>query len=365
MDGDQPTREAEASGMTDLNEGRCLLFRVDAGPRIGSGHLMRCLALGQAWREAGEPVVFVTACESDALQARLREEGFEVRPLPPEVPEGDLSRSDLEDHPDAVVVLDGHHFGEAVQRAVKGRGHGLLVLDDMAHLRRYWADVVVNQNAHAFQLEYSSSPTTKLLLGTAYVLLRREFRAISHNGKSQPEAARHFLVTMGGTDPENLTLRAVKATQRLDLPDLEVVVVVGPQSPHRPELEDAVAETGGEIELVEDVRSMAELMSWADLALCSGGTTVWELAYMGVPTLVIPMSPIEEFLAGGLRKARLFDVLDNPGALTAARLAKRIRSRMEDRGWRERMADRGRELVDGRGVHRVMRELPHGMGGPA
>ena len=37
-----------------------LVIRVDADSKIGMGHLMRCLALAQAWKDAGGKVMFVT-----------------------------------------------------------------------------------------------------------------------------------------------------------------------------------------------------------------------------------------------------------------------------------------------------------------
>lgn len=58
-----------------------LIIRVDASTQIGTGHLMRCLALGQAWKDAGGQVIFVTACQDDSLLQQLREEKFDIHLL--------------------------------------------------------------------------------------------------------------------------------------------------------------------------------------------------------------------------------------------------------------------------------------------
>jgi len=68
---------------------------------------MRCLALGQAWRDAGGDVVFSTACTNTALLNRLIEEGFDVKG-PEEL--GTSSNGD------AWLVLDGYHFEAEYQR---------------------------------------------------------------------------------------------------------------------------------------------------------------------------------------------------------------------------------------------------------
>ena len=58
-----------------------LCIRADASPSIGIGHLMRCLALAQAWQDRGGAVTFVTAPGQPALMARFVREGFAVHEL--------------------------------------------------------------------------------------------------------------------------------------------------------------------------------------------------------------------------------------------------------------------------------------------
>jgi spore coat polysaccharide biosynthesis predicted glycosyltransferase SpsG len=64
--------------MATVPDGFPLLIRADASTRIGTGHLMRCLALAQAWKDSGKGVVFITACESSSLLQRLSDEGFQI-----------------------------------------------------------------------------------------------------------------------------------------------------------------------------------------------------------------------------------------------------------------------------------------------
>ena len=92
-------------------------------------------------------------------------------------------------------MLDGYHFRPSYQLRVKDSGHPLLVIDDMAHLDHYYADVVLNQNIHAEQLDYSCEPYARMLLGSRYVLLRREFWPWREWQREIPQVAHKVLVT--------------------------------------------------------------------------------------------------------------------------------------------------------------------------
>lgn len=52
-----------------------LLLRADGSTAIGTGHLMRCLALAQEFADAGARVALASAEIPDRLRERFRDEG--------------------------------------------------------------------------------------------------------------------------------------------------------------------------------------------------------------------------------------------------------------------------------------------------
>ncbi len=333
-----------------------LLFRVDAGPQIGTGHLMRCLALAQAWKDQGGKAVFITSCRVEGLLARLRDEGFEVRAVPDSDDWPDTHKI-LTEYPGTWVALDGYHFDGAYQQKIKGLGCRLLVIDDMAHLENYYADIVLNQNLHAELLQYTCEPHTRLLLGTKYVLLRREFRAWQGKKRTAPEKARRVLVTLGGADPANHTLKVVRALQQVDIPDLEATVIIGGSNANADILQAETARGNVKIRLVRDVKNMPELMARADVAVVSAGTTVWELAFLGVPCIVGITAEIEVYLVKGLRKYGLFTDIGWFKDASVEQLKNTLLDLIQDRERRQSMTELGQRLVDGAGCDNTIKEL--------
>ncbi|ACA60273.1 Spore coat polysaccharide biosynthesis protein predicted glycosyltransferase-like protein [Candidatus Desulforudis audaxviator MP104C] len=336
---------------------RTLIIRADANTRIGTGHLMRCLALAQAWKDRGGRVVLITACESEGLLQRLHDEGLIVikltQPYPNPV-DWKVTSDVLAQHPGAWVVLDGYHFDSEYQRRVKTSGHKLLIIDDMAHLEHYYADVVLNQNLHAEELNYSCESYTRLLLGTRYVLLRREFLKWQGWQRNIPEMARKVLVTLGGSDPDNVTLKVIQALQLVEVDGMEAVVVVGGTNSHYKELQSAVEQLRFYIRLESNVPNMPELMAWSDVAISAGGITVWELAFMGVPIVGLSQAEQEKVLLQGSTNSGISVNLGGHRYIEPRRIAEVLTGLVSNRDQRAAMSRAGRALVDGFGSARVI-----------
>ena len=277
-----------------------LLVRVDSGIKLGSGHVMRCLALAQAWQDGGGDAVFVLATESPNAEARLTSEGFEVvyiNAKPGSAEDARLTTKLAHKFGASWVVVDGYHFDGDYQKIIKEAGLNLLFIDDYGHAGYYPADIVLNQNIHADEDLYRNRASyTKLLLGTRYVLLRREFLRWQGYRREIPEIARKMLVTMGGSDPQNVTLKVLQALKNIDIDGFEAVCVVGGSNPHYDALKDFVETANLPVRIERDVKDMSQLMAWADVAITAGGTTCWELAFMGVPFIGLSRAKQEAIL---------------------------------------------------------------------
>src|SRR5437667_346563 len=113
-----------------------VIFRVDASPVIGTGHVMRCLALAQACRRSGGSAIFGSAEITPALDTRLTGEGFQsvrLSTAPGSVEDATNTVAVALEHNASWVVADSYNFGTDYQHAIKAAGLRLLLLDDYGH----------------------------------------------------------------------------------------------------------------------------------------------------------------------------------------------------------------------------------------
>ncbi|GAB4257794.1 MAG: UDP-2,4-diacetamido-2,4,6-trideoxy-beta-L-altropyranose hydrolase [Deferrisomatales bacterium] len=339
-----------------------LLLRADAGPGIGAGHLMRCLALAQAWGEAGGRAVLAAAELAPALAARAAREFDEVVAVagrPGSREDARATARIARQGGAGWIVLDGYAFGDAYEEEAAGGGARLLALDDCGHADHRCADAVLNQNLHATAALYPRrGPHTALLLGPRYCLLRREFRARPAPRRRPEGPARRVLVTFGGADPLGLTEEALEALALLpEAEALDCAVAVGGANPRAGSIARAAEAAPFRCRVHRDPPDLAALMAWADLALTAAGSTCWELAHLGVPAAAVVVAENQIAHAQALAEAGTLCLVGRAGRLPREQWAEEIRKILGDPRARERMAHRGPALVDGQGAVRVVEHL--------
>lgn len=342
-----------------------LIIRADATSRIGTGHIMRCIALAQAWHERGGHVIFLSHCENNYLRDRIVHEGSHFVPIHKPYPDPlDLDQtirklsSIKKDRPsDVWLVLDGYHFNPDYQKYIIESGHKLLVIDDNNHHPQYHAHILLNQNIHAPELKYSCNIDTVQLLGTKYVLLRKEFLRYINWKRTIPEKANKVLVTLGGGDPDNVTLKVINALNRIHESDLKVKVVIGPANPNVESLKKELVFSKFSYEILNFAKNMPELMTWADVAISAGGSTCWELCYFGVPFIVIILAKNQWDIGSGLDSKGTAKCLGWHKDISTARISQALFDLLNNNSKLESMSRRGQDLLDGKGAKRIVNSI--------
>ncbi|MEP7153224.1 MAG: UDP-2,4-diacetamido-2,4,6-trideoxy-beta-L-altropyranose hydrolase, partial [Nitrospira sp.] len=255
-----------------------MAFRTAGAQHIGLGHVRRCLSLALALRVKGGSSVFLLDGDPD-LCGVIEAEGFETRHI--------HIRDDVEstlghcrEFIIDAIVADSYALSTSYFQAMKGVVPVVAVLDDLAD-RELPVTLVVNGSAGADELHYRGGPNTKYLLGPRYIMLRPEFSEapVTHTR----DAIQRILITVGGSDPYGLTSRLIQWTDA-SLPDVKQDVVVGPLFSDTDALKEIARNVAGTITIHENPGEIRTLMLNADIALCGGGQTTYELAATGTPT---------------------------------------------------------------------------------
>ena len=317
-----------------------LWFRADATMAMGSGHVMRCLALAQAWNDAGGNSHFAMAQATPAVIARLRSEGISVL----EMSSAPASEQDAEELISAAragswVVVDGYHFNSNYLQTLRDAGLQIFLLDDTAERESYPAKIILNQNPHANRSLYGSRDAgSRVLLGPRYAMLRREFKAWRDFKRDIPAHGRKVLVTMGGSDPANVTTRVIAAIEKIA--GLDVRIVVGGDNSRLKELREAALHSLSSPTFLTDVRNMPELMAWADVAISAAGSTCWEICLLGLPAIVIDVAPNQAPVAQELARLGAAFHIGSASTLSCQELASALEALLLSQNARAMMSRR-------------------------
>lgn len=327
-----------------------ILIRADASVEIGTGHVMRCVALAQAWQDEGGEAVFAMVKSTPAIVARLSAEGFQHCSVPACAGTDEDAKCTVNlarAHSAEWIVLDGYHFGAGYQELIKSGGRKLLCIDDLGECECYFADLVLNQNLNASEDLYRNRQTsTRLLLGMRYALLRQEFVKWHTWSRDIPALAQRILVTIGGSDPNGLTRKLLELPE---FPGLISTFVLGGSAREPPEFQESPA-----AELIRDQGDMAQIMARSDIAVICGGGTLWESLFMGCATLSYTRNPVQNEIMEQLDQMGAVVDLGNIDDFERNALGANVADLASSSQRRRAMSGLGRQLVDGRGAERVL-----------
>lgn len=357
-----------------------IAFRADASLAIGTGHVMRCLALADALTQQGAQCHFICRVEDSEPEHVIRRRGHHFHRLPaahnsikavPEQPVPDPQQlqwlavtqgTDAEEtarilsavKPDWLIV-DHYGIDAAWERALVSLVPRLLAIDDLAN-RPHACNILLDQTLGRDPADYAAlvPAGTSLLCGPQYALLRSTFanRRAAMTRRAVPDRIEQILVSMGGVDAANLTAHVIAGLEQAALPaGCKITVVLGGQSPWLDDIRGAVRNSPLEIHVLTDVDDMARLMASSDLAIGAGGSTSWERCCLGLPSLIVIAADNQRLAAASLSDAGAAKVVPTGPGLQQ-RLAVAVDQLLLP-AVRRTMADRASRLVDGLGTARV------------
>lgn len=294
-------------------------FRLDAGPMIGIGHLERCITIANALTKFDYECDFFCVESEYPVEERIREAGYTCLLIPrldgrnrADTRSFLLSDRSLDcieknrSHYDLFFV-DHYDIDEKWEIELRKRVSisKLIVIDDLAD-RKHSCDVLIDSAIGRKKDHYAGLVPAycELLLGSSFYPFREEFfvtRPCQYRIKKS--SVDRILVSFGGSDPKNLTIRAVLEI-RNRRPDIEIVVVISSASASLDKIKK-LGEDDSAISVFVDVRDIHNIIIKSDFAIGASGGSAIERCFMGLPSLNVAFAQNQKWLLKELEKNQL------------------------------------------------------------
>lgn len=336
------------------------MFRADASPSIGGGHVMRCLTLAHALSETGWRCRFACSPETASVVPALERSGFKCLAIEEAAADEPSVMARLCGDVDLLIV---DHYGRdaAFERTCRPWAKRIMVIDDLAD-RPHDSDFLLDQTLGREDIDYSDLVPggCGFFLGPTYALLRPEFAklrndALARRGMGGP--VKRILVSMGAADPHNVSAVVLEGVGQSGL-DVGVDVVAGAGSRNMESLRALAARMPKRAAVHEAVDDMAGLMVQADLAIGAAGSTSWERCCLGLPCLTMVTADNQEKISAELENTGAVVSLGRWADVTPDGVARALRALAVDDTARARMSETAAGICDGGGAHRVVEGLP-------
>jgi UDP-2,4-diacetamido-2,4,6-trideoxy-beta-L-altropyranose hydrolase len=349
-----------------------VVFRVDSSTEIGTGHVMRCLALADGLKKKGKNVEFICRKHKGNLIENIKGMGFSVTEL--EASEenkcdnkltysnflGTTQQQDATEcsnilqqiKPDWLIV-DHYGIDEDWHKVLQRYYKKLMVIDDLAD-RRHKCDILLDQTYNRQEQDYIGlvQKQSTLLLGSQYALLRPEFlkwREYSLERRRNPKFKK-LLITMGGIDSNNITEQVLIVLEKCSLPNnMEIMVVMGRVAPYIESVKAKASDLSCKVEVKVNVDNMAEIMANADMAIGASGSTTWERCCLGLPTIQLVIAKNQEFSAVALGDNNIVKLLKKVEEIPSFLI--------NPEGWMAHISLASAQICDGMGIHRILSKI--------
>ena len=340
-----------------------VLFRVDANKQIGTGPFYRCLYIARMLKAKGAISVFFMADADKTIFEILKTEGLGLVDVPNDqkfTARFLYEYSLISNVKKSLLVVDCPYpdfYRQSFQEAISRRA-GRVMMITFRNESRFKADIVHNQNLFALTEKYSAEPHTHLLLGPEYIILDERYLTLRHNNRDARNKVETFFVFFGGVDGSGLTLKVLRALTMLEERPGKIITVVGALYSmerelrtllhHHPELP---------VELHVNTSNMPLLMAEADLAITSGGMSIWELACLGIPDIIISTSEREKVHTPLLDQRGTCLYVGHYDEVSEKQITDSVEKLAGDRQQREAMSKAAMNVVDGSGTQKVVQHM--------
>lgn len=314
-----------------------LVIAVDGNNKIGMGHVYRMINLTKILRKRGHIVTFITK--------ELKSKNFISKTNSCEfITPTSLNKIKifLEEFRPDVILIDKFNETKKILQILKKSAP--IIAIDYTGKNKDMIDFGINILYHDTGIQKNS------ISNFNNAILDPQF--LKYKKKKLSKNIREVLVLQGGADTHCFIPKIIKALSSLEF-DININVVVGPAFQCWKQLQLSKSKSRKNVEIFHNVSNMPKLMKKSDLAISAGGNTLLELAYLGIPSLVICAEKFEEETANQMMKNGFGINAGFGKQLSIKQIQSHVVSILHNTKLQKNMNIIGPKLVDGKGISRI------------
>lgn len=324
-----------------------ILFRADANRKLGLGHIVRCLALADALKNNKPDLEITFITKHEEGRKIIKGKNYKVV----QVLDNEVSQIRNLANRDTLLITDFLDTNDLyISKIKKIVNLKIISIDNNTRLKKLDGNIVINANVFN-KGEIKTIGSTRYFLGPKYMILRKGFEKANRK-KEINNKVKSVLVMFGGTDPKEFIIKVASALKNI-YNEVQVNLVIGSGFSYNNKFKRALSKMDKKFNLLFNPPNIIEIMENTDIAITAAGVVLYELATLGVPSLVIPQAKHQENIA---RAFEGFGAGINLGKSPNSKLIyKKFTILVKNRLLRERLSKNGKKLVDGMGTQRVIK----------
>lgn len=279
-----------------------VIFRVDSSNKIGSGHIMRCIAMAEKLK-CFTDVIFISRRLKGNINHIVSQSGFNLIEL--EAPKTDngtwLTVGFKQDAEETVQILksitekivlitDHYELDEQWETIIKPYVNKIVVIDDLGN-RKHYCNILIDNSTEEGIIKYKNliNYNGQIIYGRQYQIFRDEFLLQKAKNSCNLKRIEKVLAFFGGSDPTAETLRFIRNLNFPKYQHIKFYIIIGESNP----LKDYIARElccFSNTELLIQISNMAECLTNVDICFGAAGVSNWERVFLQVPSFCVSVA---------------------------------------------------------------------------
>ncbi len=330
-----------------------IAIRADGSDQIGIGHITRCMHFIENLRKSYHVVFFFK--RNPLIKEFLASNNYFTHELDPDF----IVEEEIEEilkNSSELLILDVRDQNDDYYKKYNEKFNKVLRFDDSDKSISIYSDLYLNYNLYAEDIDFNLiNKECELFLGPDYYILNPLFKKYKNYKKKIKKKAENILITMGGGDPKNLTIKIINAI--VDKGSINLNIILGNLYENFEEIRDLQKKFPKKISIYTNISNMPEMMARNDLIICTGGNTSFEAVYMGIPGVLINQIHLQALNAKKFEERNIFMNGGLGENLREEDIYKMILSIIESKELRNEFIENGKKLIQQGGIKTVIEKF--------